>query len=77
MSSYEARTKLAELLRGVLAGNIYTITVRGEPVADLVPAAANKNAFQSEAVERMKEFMRTAPAAAGVDLKELIDDGRA
>ena len=35
IGSYEAKTKLPELLRGVQAGKRYTITLRGEPVADL------------------------------------------
>lgn len=38
IGSYEAKTKLPELLRGGRAGNRYTITLRGEQVADLVPA---------------------------------------
>ena len=35
IGSYEAKTKLPELLRGVQAGKRYTITLRGEPIADL------------------------------------------
>ena len=38
VGSYEAKTKLPELLRGVQAGNHYTITLRGEAVAELVGA---------------------------------------
>ena len=38
IGSYEAKTKLPELLRGVQAGKRYTITLRGEPIADLIPA---------------------------------------
>ncbi len=37
VGSYEAKTKLPELLRGVQTGKRYTITLRGEAVADLVP----------------------------------------
>ncbi len=33
--SYETKTKLPELLRGIQAGNRYTITLRGQAVADL------------------------------------------
>lgn len=35
IGSYEAKTKLPESLRGVQTGNRYTITLHGEPVADL------------------------------------------
>ena len=41
---------LAGLLRGIQAGNRYTITLRGEAVADLVPAEHNKNADAVAAV---------------------------
>ena len=77
VGSYEAKTKLPELLRGVQAGNRYTITLRGEAVAELVPAAVNKNADTVAAVEQMKQFMQASRAAGGVDLKALINEGRA
>ena len=78
IGSYEAKTKLAELLRGVQAGNRYTITLRGEPVADLVPAEGTKQADAAAAVDAMRQFMRMASTAAeGIDLKALINEGRA
>jgi prevent-host-death family protein len=77
IGSYEAKTKLPELLRGVQAGNRYTITLRGEPVADLVPAEGSKHADAAAAVEAMHQFMRSAPPVKGVDLKALIEEGRA
>lgn len=76
VGSYEAKTKLPAMLRGVQEGKRYTITLRGEPIADLVPAEGNKNAGAAEAVERMRQFMRAAPAA-GVSIRALIDEGRA
>jgi len=76
IGSYEAKTKLPELLRGVQAGNRYTITLRGEAVADLVPAARNRNADALVAVEQMQQFMLKAPKVSGLDIKALIDAGR-
>lgn len=38
IGAYEAKTKLPELLRQVKAGTRFTITHRGEAVADLVPS---------------------------------------
>lgn len=38
IGSYEAKTKLPELLRQVKAGKSFTITDRGEAIADLVPS---------------------------------------
>jgi len=77
IGSYEAKTKLPELLRGVQAGNRYTITLRGEAVADLVPAARNRMADALRAVEQMQQFMLEAPAVSGSEIKALIDAGRA
>lgn len=75
VGSYEAKTKLPAMLRGVQAGNRYTITLRGEPIADLVPAEGSKGASPVAAVEQMLEFMRAAPSAA-VNIKELVGEGR-
>jgi prevent-host-death family protein len=77
IGSYEAKTKLPELLRGVQAGKRYTITLRGEPIADLIPAEGAKQADAAAAVDAMRQFMRAAPAVEGIDLKALINEGRA
>ena len=76
IGSYEAKTKLPELLRGIKAGNRYTITLRGEAVADLVPAEHNKHADAAVAVAQMHAFMQEALPVADLDLKALIEDGR-
>lgn len=77
VGSYEAKTKLPELLRGVQAGNHYTITLRGEAVAVLVPAQDNKHPDAVAAVDEMLAFMRTHKPVGSVDLKALINEGRA
>ena len=77
IGSYEAKTKLPELLRGIQAGNRYTITLRGEAVADLVPVEHHKNVESSVAVAQMRAFMEAAMPIADLDLKALIVEGRA
>ncbi len=77
VGSYEAKTKLPELLRGVQSGKQYTITLRGEAVADLVPAQGHKRSGAVAAAESMRAFMRSRQPVADVDLKSLIDEGRA
>jgi prevent-host-death family protein len=37
---YEAKSKLPELIKQVLQGELITITNRGEPVVDIVPSAS-------------------------------------
>lgn len=74
VGAYEAKTKLPELLRGVQAGKRYTITHRGEAIAELVPVTTRRHGA-AEAVEQMKQFMQAAPVR-GVDIKALIEEGR-
>lgn len=77
VGSYEAKTKLPELLRGVQVGNRYTITLRGEAVAILVPAQDDKHPDNVGAVADMLSFMRTRKPVDDVGLRALIDEGRA
>ncbi len=76
IGSYEAKTKLPELLRQVKAGKSFTITNRGEAIADLVPSSGLRTKDKSAAVEKIKAFMLENPVR-GVNIKELIEEGRA
>lgn len=76
VGSYEAKTKLPELLRGIQAGHRYTITLRGEAVANLVPVEGNKHTDAIVAVDEMLSLMQARKAAGGIDLKALINEGR-
>lgn len=76
IGSYEAKTKLPELLRQVKAGKSFTITNRGVPIADLVPSKAKSKEDRIEAIEKFRKFMRDRPPIHGVNIKELIEEGR-
>ena len=76
IGSYEAKTKLPELLRQVKAGKSFTITNRGEAIADLVPTAGVKAKDKTVAVKKLQAFMLDNPVR-GVNIKELIEEGRA
>lgn len=76
IGSCEAKTRLHELLRQVKTGKSFTITNRGEAVADLVPSASVKVKDKVAAAEKLKTFMRTDPVR-GVNIKALIEEGRA
>jgi prevent-host-death family protein len=77
VGSYEAKTKLPELLRGVQTGNRYTITLRGEAVADLVPPQHHKHSDAVAAVDEMRSFMQARKPVGRINLKDLISEGRA
>jgi antitoxin (DNA-binding transcriptional repressor) of toxin-antitoxin stability system len=51
--------------------------LRGEAVADLVPAQGNKQAAATAAVDDMHAFMRSRKPVSPLDLKALMDEGRA
>ncbi len=76
IGAYEAKTKLPELLRRVKKGGGFTITNRGQAVADLVPSAGTKSKDKAAAVERLKVFMKENPVR-GVNIRALLEEGRA
>ena len=73
----EARTRLPGLLRQVKAGKRFTITNRGEAMADLVPGESVKPKNKSAAVEKFMAFMRENPVRGAVNIREFIEQGRA
>lgn len=81
VGAYEAKTHLPDLLRRVRAGQRFTITQRGQPVADLVPAGTELSQAGLAAAQRMRALMLAArdaipPGAGVVDAKALMAEGR-
>lgn len=76
IGSYEAKSKLPELLRAVGLGQHYTITLRGKAVAELVPADNTQRHEVTDAVAHMLRLMDAAVPIKGVDTKSMIEDGR-
>jgi prevent-host-death family protein len=79
VGSFEAKTKLAELLDKVEAGETVTITRRGTPVAQLVPiAAVDERARIRALVEEIKRWRvgKDRGAKPGSTIPELIKAGR-
>lgn len=75
IGSYEAKTTLPKLLRQVKAGKSFTITNRGEAIADLVPSQETKPKDKTAAVEKLKALMQNP--VRGIKIKEFIEAGRA
>ena len=76
MGSYEAKTRLPELLRQVKKGMRFTITNRGKVMADLVPSVGVSTKDKVTSVEKLKRFMRTDPVRH-VNIRDMIREGRA
>jgi prevent-host-death family protein len=75
IGSFEAKTKLPELLRSVKGGHSYTITLRGKPVADLIPGAAATGKNSTKAVESMRSIQKVT-GVPNESLNEWIREGR-
>ena len=79
VGSFEAKTKLAELLDKVEAGETVTITRRGKAVAKLVPAnVAEQQEKRRQAVEEIMRWRvgKDRGAKPGSTISELIKAGR-
>jgi prevent-host-death family protein len=80
VGSFEAKTKLAELLDRVEAGETVTITRRGKAVARLVPAVADETerARRRALIDEIKRKRAgwDRGAKPGSTIPELIKTGR-
>jgi prevent-host-death family protein len=76
IGAYEAKTKLPELLRKVVAGERFTITQRGQPVAHLIPADAAERGDTATAARRMRAFVDRHRSTHPIEIKGLIEEGR-
>lgn len=80
VGSFEAKTKLAELLDKVEAGETVTITRRGKPVAKLVPAGvdAEERARRRALIEEIKRKRAgwDRGAKPGATISDLVKAGR-
>ena len=74
VGAFDAKAKLSELLRAVGQGQRYTITVRGKPVADLVPSQTAHHDVHA-AVAEMRAFKKVHGIAAQ-DVHQMVAEGR-
>jgi len=74
IGSYDAKTKLSEILRKVQKGQSFTITNHGKPVADIVPSRSISHQRTLEAIEDILKIQ--GKVVADDVLKASIEDGR-
>ena len=75
VGAFEAKTHLNELLRRASKGETIRITVRGVPVAKLVPTEQEGQKDLRKIVRELREIRKGA-SLDGLSLRELIDEGR-
>lgn len=74
IGSYDAKTKLPEILRKVQKGQSFTITNHGKPIADIVPSRAINHARTLEAIADILKIQ--GKTVSDETLKKSIEDGR-
>lgn len=75
IGAFEAKAQLSRLLRAVERGERFTITVRGRPVADLVPTGSQPEAARAAAVAALRAFPRLRQVA-DADVAAFVAEGR-
>jgi len=75
IGAFDAKAKLSELLREVSRGQSYTITVRGKPVADLVPTGHSAVGDPRAAIEAIRA-MKKVKGVSARQIREWISEGR-
>ena len=73
---YEAKTKLADLIKQVQRGERVTITNRGEPVAELVPSATRADRQAQDAIAAIKAMRAGTETIDRSQFTELRHRGR-
>ena len=76
IGSFEAKTRLPELLRAVQQGKSYTITLRGRAIADLVPSTLSRNSEVAVGIACIQHMMKSTASLPKIDSKALLEEGR-
>lgn len=76
IESYEIKTRLPEMLRRVRAGESFTITLRGKPVADLVPSRVASRQKTAAAIENILRIREPVVPISDDRLEEYRKEGR-
>ena len=74
IGSYDAKTKLPEILRRVETGEAFTITNRGKPIADIIPSRSGRDLKTEVAISNILKTKKHH--ASDAFLSELKESGR-
>ena len=76
IGAYDAKTRLPELLREVAAGKRFIITLRGKPVAQIVPPTSDDPSGLADAMRRFDGMRTDHQVTQGLDIRSLREEGR-
>ena len=72
---FDLKAQLSAVLEEVSAGQVYTVTRHGQPIARISPIASSSIEVRRAAAERMRNARRDRKL--GMPMKEAIAQGRA
>jgi prevent-host-death family protein len=75
VGAFEAKTHLNQLLKRVSKGETIRITLRGVPVAKLVPSEEGEAKDLKQTVREIRDIRKGA-SLKGLTIRELINEGR-
>lgn len=75
VGAFEAKTHFNELLKRVSKGETIRITLRGVPVANLVPTGDGEPKDLKKVVREIREI-RQGVTLGNLKIRDLIDEGR-
>ena len=75
IGAFDAKTHLSQLLRDVQEGRSYVVTLRGKPVARLVPFEDESESLATETLLEQFEAIRMS-VGGEVDISAYIKEGR-
>lgn len=75
IGTFEAKARLSQILQEVKRGSRYTITLRGVPIADLIPSERSRFKDVRLAIEKMRNI-RKVSGVSSETLKEWLSEGR-
>ena len=75
IGAFDAKAKLSELLRKIEQGERFTITLRGKPIADLIPSHMLITATVHSAIENIQRMQKIEGVTAA-DVAAFITEGR-
>ena len=76
IGAFEAKTHFSRLLERTRHGESFTITLRGRPVARLLPAGAVDAAAARESMARLRGRAASIGKVSAAEIREWIDEGR-
>ncbi len=75
IGSFDAKAQLSKLLREVQQGQCFTITLRGHPIADLIPSEHAALHNPHAAIEAMRNIDKISNVI-GTEIEDWIEEGR-